>query len=658
MNAAVRMLYLEDDPADARLIREHLRKSGLDADIVIAGSREVFETELSTGGYDLVLSDFHVPGFSGLEALELVRALDPHLPFILVTGALGDERAVELLRSGATDCVLKDRLARLAPAIKRAVSEHVAQRRHNEIQARLAEAHRLSKLAAEAARMGSWQLNLAGGTLDCSEEFLSLLGVQRTDWAGTIGALEALMHPGDVEHRRRVHADAVKHRRFMELEFRIPRADGEVRWMYLRGDCVLGADGVPASFLGVMMDITERKQMEDALRDADRRKDEFLAMLAHELRNPLAPIYNGLSILRRTAAKSTETEKIHAMLERQMHHIIRLVDDLFDISRFTLGKIKLNLQSVELQKILQNAVEMSQPSIEARHHHLDISMPSRPVMLDADVVRLAQVLSNLLNNAARYTGEGGRLWLGARVEGDSALISVRDSGIGIPESMLDRVFDLFTQIGGDDRSTKSGLGVGLAMARMLVELHGGKVEARSAGAGQGSEFVVRLPVSASRYGVESAGSVVNSNISLNGRRVLVVDDNRDAADSLVLLLRMAGAEAHAAYDGQSALAALPTHRPQIVLLDISMPGMDGYAVANCMRQDPNYRNLILVALTGLGQENDRLRASTAGFNHHLTKPADLDSVQALIASVEPAEQSGRLSHIHRIRQVGTDSDAS
>jgi PAS domain S-box-containing protein len=639
MNAAIRILHLEDDPADARLIREQLRKSDLDVAITVADTREAFEAVLAKGGFNLVLSDYHVPGFNGLEALELVRSATAHMPFILVTGALGDERAVEVLRSGATDCVLKDRLARLAPAIQRALTEHAAQRQHEEVQARLTEAHRLSKLAADAARMGTWQLHVATGKLDCSEEFLNLIGVRRADWAGTINALDALMHPEDVERRRRLHVEAVRHGRFMELEFRIPKPDGEVRWMYLRGDCSFGTDGAPAIFLGVMMDITERRQMEEALRDADRRKDEFLATLAHELRNPLAPIHNGLSVLRQSAVRSSEADHIHAMLERQMNHIIRLVDDLLDVSRYTLGKIELKRAPVELQTVVHNAIEMSQPLIEASRHRLDVSVPSDPVTLDADGVRLAQVLSNLLNNAAKYTGEGGQLWLSARVQEDRAVISVRDTGVGIPESMLDRVFDLFTQVDGDDSLGRPGLGIGLAMVRVLAELHGGEVEARSAGPGQGSEFIVRLPVSAAQYVSGTKGSAVASDASLSGRRVLVVDDNCDSADSLGMLLKLAGADAHVAYDGASALAAIPIHQPHVVLLDIGMPGMDGYTVASRIREDSRYRDMTLIALTGFGQEQDRLRSLAAGFNHHLTKPADLNALQALLASLEPVEEA-------------------
>jgi len=639
MSSAIRILHLEDDPADARLIREQLRRAGLDVVITLVSGREAFEAAIGTSEFDLVLSDYRVPRFNGLDALESLRRVTQSVPFILVTGALGDEGAIELLRSGATDCVLKDRLARLAPAIQRALSEYDAQRQYVAVQTQLLEANRLSKLAAEAARLGTWQLHVPSGKLDVSEEFLNLIRVRRSEWAGTVDALEAVMHPEDVERRRRLDVDAVEHGHFMELEFRVEMPDGEVRWMHLRGDCSLGADGTPSLYVGVMMDITERKQLEDALRDADRRKDEFLATLAHELRNPLAPIYNGLSILRRSAVQSPEQVNIHAMLERQTSHIIRLVDDLMDISRYTMGKIQLKRVPTELQTVLNSALEMSQPLIQAGRHHLEVSAPAGAVMLDADAVRLAQVLSNLLNNAAKYTVDGGKIVLDAQVQGDEAVVTVRDNGVGIPSHMLDRVFDLFTQIDRENNNRgAAGLGIGLAMVRMLVELHGGKVEARSAGPGQGSEFIVRLPVLPAESVPAANPSAVGQGASLAGRRILVVDDNYDAADSLCMLLKLAGAEVDVAYDGPGALAAVAVHRPHIVLLDVGMPGMDGYTVASRIRQDPRNGDMVLIALTGFGQDQDRKRSAVAGFNDHLTKPADLNVLQSLIASFEVVEK--------------------
>ena len=625
---ALRILHLEDDPADAQLIAEQLLRSNLDAVITVAQGRKPFEAALASKEFDLVLSDYRVPGFNGIEALELLRAAGRKIPFILVTGALGDEGAIELLRTGATDCVLKDRMARLASAIRRALVEHEAQMRHEEVQTQLAEANQLAKLAADEARLGAWQLHVAAGKLECSDGFLSLLRVGRERWQGTLAALDACMHPEDAERRRVIFRDAMEHGRYVEMEFRTPIADGEVRWMHLRGNCSLDAGATLPVYTGVMMDITERKRMEEALRDGDRRKSEFLAMLAHELRNPLAPIYNGLSILRQDSALSSEQRHIHAMLERQANHIIRLVDDLMEVSRYTTGKLELKRGPIELHTVLHNAIEMSRPFIDAGRHKLEVVLPPGTLMLDADGVRLAQVLSNLLNNAAKYTAEGGKIRVHVGLEDARPVISVRDNGQGIPADMLNRVFDLFTQI--DNRRSADGLGIGLAMVRMLVELHGGEVEARSPGPGLGSEFLVRLPVLRQGHAAINAGAGARD-APLTGCKILVVDDNIDAADTLGMLLTLAGAQVHVAYDGPSALAAVPIHRPQVVLLDIGMPGMDGCTVASKIRQDARNRDMLLIALTGFGQDEDRSRSSVAGFDEHLTKPADLNLLQKLIA---------------------------
>jgi PAS domain S-box-containing protein len=639
MNAPIRILHLEDEPADARLLREQLRLSDLPCSIAVADSREAFEAQLTAASFDVVLSDFRVPRFSGLEALALVRRHDPRMPFILVTGALVDERAVELLRSGATDFVLKDRLARLAPAIRRALAERDAARLQEQAEARLTDELRLSKLAAEAARMGTWRLDLNAGRLDVSDEFLRLIGVEPAQWSGTAEAFDALVHPDDAQHRRQAEADAIVRGQFMELEFRIRRPDGEVRWVQSRGECYSGSDGRPQRVLGILMDITQRREMEDALREADRRKDQFLATLAHELRNPLAPIYNGLSLLRQANVAPRDRERVHAMLDRQINHVIRLVDDLLDVSRITLGKIELKRERITLQTVVHGAVEMSSPIIESAGHRLKLLLPAEPLLLDGDPVRLTQALSNLLNNAAKHTRARDEITLSARALDGQLVISVRDNGPGIPADMLERVFDMFVQLDRVDGVPMAGLGIGLTMVRMLVTLHGGEVEARSEGTGKGSEFIVRLPLaSVPARNSESSRSAQSPSLHCP-HRVLIVDDNKDFADSLATLLSLSGADTEVAYDGASALASLALRRPELVLLDVGMPDMDGYTVARRIREDPSCRGVTLVALTGWGQEQDRLRAMAAGFDHHLTKPVDPLHLQRLFNALEPHPQA-------------------
>jgi PAS domain S-box-containing protein len=388
----------------------------------------------------------------------------------------------------------------------------------------------------------------------------------------------------------------------------------------------------------VARDITAQKRAEQALREADRRKDEFLATLAHELRNPLAPIRNSLHILRLAGSSDPAVDRVREMMERQVNHMIRLVDDLMEVSRITRGKIELRREHVELAAIIRSAVETSQPLVASGGHQLALAIPPEPLMLDADPVRLAQVFANLLNNAAKYTPHRGQIWLTVRRENDEVVVSVRDTGIGIAADKLPRVFEMFTQIHGTHRNSHSGLGIGLTLVQSLVQMHGGSVSASSGGPGMGSEFVVRLPLATEGLPAEEDEPRERHSASLP-LRVLVVDDNHDAADSLGVLLTFLGVEVQVVHDGPSALQALTTFRPALVLLDIGMPGMDGYEVARKIREQPAFRDLMLIALTGWGQEEDRRRSHRAGFDYHLIKPTDLEALQALISSVgERAER--------------------
>lgn len=380
--------------------------------------------------------------------------------------------------------------------------------------------------------------------------------------------------------------------------------------------------------------IRERKRVEEALRDADRRKDEFLATLAHELRNPLAPIRNSLHILRLTASENPAVKQVCDMMERQVGHLVRLVDDLMEVSRITRGRVELRVEPIEVAAIIRNAVEASRPLIDQGHHQLSIAIPPEPLIIDGDAVRLSQIVSNLLNNAAKYMEENGQIWLTVKRQDGEAIIAIRDTGIGIgiaPE-MLPQIFKMFTQVDRSNRQAQGGLGIGLTLVRTLVEMHGGEVTANSLGVGQGSEFVIRLPLS--RSAQSTRGSASASAIPILPRqRVLVVDDNQDAATSLGLLLKLLGAEVKVVHDGPAALAELPSYLPAVVLLDIGMPGMDGYEVARRVRQQPAGRDVLLIALTGWGQEDDRRRTAEAGFDHHLLKPADMASLKTLITSL-------------------------
>jgi PAS domain S-box-containing protein len=428
---------------------------------------------------------------------------------------------------------------------------------------------------------------------------------------------------------------------FRSRNFSSPRADTDnvesYEWELHRITLPDGQTGVVCYYF----DSTRLRRAEHGLREADRRKDEFLATLAHELRNPLAPIRNGLQILRLTGADPTAVPQIHEMLERQVNHLVRLVDDLMEVARVTRGRIELRKEAVDLGAMVRSAVDTSRPLIEAARHELVVESPAEPVTLVADPVRLAQVIANLLNNAAKYTEEGGRITVSARREDDQAVVAVRDSGIGIPADVLPRVFDLFAQADRTYHRAQGGLGIGLTLARTLVELHGGTVAARSEGLGHGSEFIVRLPLGHQHTQRSERGADAEDSSIFAAHRFLVVDDSLDAAQSLAMLLENLGADVHTAVDGPTALDDLETYRPSVVLLDIGMPGMDGLEVARRARQRPESRDLTLIALSGWGQEADRRRSREAGIDYHLVKPVDLVELGHLLTALAPAA-AGRL----------------
>ena len=381
----------------------------------------------------------------------------------------------------------------------------------------------------------------------------------------------------------------------------------------------------------VARDITEQKRVEREMREADRRKDEFLATLSHELRNPLAPIQNSISLLEAAGLSDPTVERVRGILQRQVGHMVRLVDDLLAVSRITRGKIELRCERLELAGAIRTALETSEPQIRRAGVDVALELPAEPLFVEADPVRLTQIISNLLNNAAVYSHHAGEVRVTARREGIQAVVSVRDHGVGIPAEMLERVFDLFTQLPGVSPGSESGVGVGLTLVRSLVQLHGGSVSAASAGVGKGSTFTFRLPlVQPPARNVRRKTTNGVKDLSL---RILVVDDNRDAAESMGLVLARAGADVEVAHDGASALERVDRFHPAIILLDIGMPGLDGYEVARRIRAQPATRDVMLVALTGWGQAEDRRRSFEAGFDHHLTKPAGIDELRALLPTV-------------------------
>jgi PAS domain S-box-containing protein len=422
----------------------------------------------------------------------------------------------------------------------------------------------------------------------------------------------------------------------VRIENRLETVEGE-RWtLWTNRALAFDAQGRVTEAQSTGIDITERKRAEEALRDADRRKDEFLAILSHELRNPLAPIRNAVTLLREASEDPEVRGQALPVLERQVAHLIRLVEDLLDVSRIGRGAVGLRRRVVRVSEILAAGLETSRPRIEGAGHALSVEQPDPGLAVEGDPVRLAQVVANLLNNAAAYTPPGGRIEVRARAEDGEVAVAVRDNGMGMSGDDLASLFEMFRR-GDAGKNQPSGFGIGLALSRRLAEMHGGTIDAASDGAGRGSEFTLRLPVASREAGAPPAGQVDTSGApqadAASRRRILVVDDNRDAADSLGLLLRTLGAEVRVAHGGAEALAAFDAHQPSIVVLDVGMPHMSGYDVAREIRSRRLPRRPHLVALTGWGHEDDRRRAREAGFDHHLVKPAEIGALEALLASI-------------------------
>jgi two-component system, chemotaxis family, CheB/CheR fusion protein len=385
----------------------------------------------------------------------------------------------------------------------------------------------------------------------------------------------------------------------------------------------------------IARDITNEKRLQAELRQADNRKNEFLAMLAHELRNPLAPISHALQILRLTPGKGEVVESAAELMQRQVGQMIRLVDDLLDVNRLDRGKIELRKGRIELASAVNHAVEANRAMYESRKHELTVTLPPEPIYMNADPIRLAQIVGNLLNNACKFTENGGRISLAVQREGKKAVIRVTDSGIGIAADQLPCIFDMFTQIDTSLERSVSGLGIGLTLVKSLVEMHGGTVEAHSAGVGAGSEFVVRLPIIVEIPQAAPMRSPAGKPAAATGRRILVVDDNRDSAASLAMLLSLAGNQIQTACDGLEAVAAAETFKPDVVLMDIGLPNLNGYEACRRIREQPWGKNMIMMALTGWGQEEDKQKSKIAGFDGHLVKPAELASIMKLLAELQP-----------------------
>jgi PAS domain S-box-containing protein len=548
---------------------------------------------------------------------------------VLVAAYLG----VRALREGALGLCLM-------------VTDLTEQRQHQELQ-RTQEALRASEerldLAQRAGRIGSFEWNIRTGAVSWSATKEELYGLPPGGFGGRYEDWKQAVHPDDQDRAEADRRRAVAEGTELDSEFRIVRPDGETRWIASKGKVFYASDGEPLRMLGVSLDVTERKRTEEELRDVDRKKDEFLAMLAHELRNPLGPLRSALQVVKHTEVDAATVSGMWDVMDRQVGNLTRLVDDLLDVARVTRGRVEMRKAVVDLAAIVRQAVNSMGLIVAERGQELALSVvPDGPLYVEADPARMEQVFGNLLSNASKFSTERGRIWVTVEVESedgritaDSVVVRIRDDGAGIDPEVLPTIFDLFTQADHSLARSRGGLGIGLTIVRRVVEQHGGRVEARSAGLGRGSEFLVHLPLA--RYqDPRGPGEAIASQTPVRAeavvRRVLVVEDNPDGADTLAKLLRVNGHEVRTAVDGPSALKTVGAFQPDVVLLDIGLPGMSGYDVATQLRQLPGMASALLIALTGYGQQRDRDRSREAGFDQHLTKPVDHQALLRLLRS--------------------------
>jgi PAS domain S-box-containing protein len=509
------------------------------------------------------------------------------------------------------------------------------------IEAALRESRAHLRFMLDSAGVGDWDLDLATLEVRHSLRHDQCFGYSEPvpDWNPE--RFFAHVHVEDREAIRERFKTVLETGSDWHFECRVVWPDSSIHWIEVHG-AIYRSGLTPARMLGTIVDITSRKSVEEALRSADRSKDEFLATLAHELRNPLAPIRNALEIMRLTQEPQT-LESARHIIERQLKQMIHLVDDLLDISRITQGKIELRPERVDLFTVLQNAVETSRPLVEARRQELTLKLPpAESLTVRADATRLVQVIANLLNNAAKYTAEGGRIVLAAWRDAGHAVVVVEDTGIGIPPTMLPRVFDMFAQVDRGIERAQGGLGIGLALVKRLVEMHGGSVHAESKGENRGSRFTIRLPTIAAASGAAHSRPIPAEALPHFGTRVLVVDDNVDSASSLATMFELLGCRTAVAHDGLSAVREAETFVPDMAVLDIGLPGISGHEAARRIRQLPAGRAMLLVAVSGWGQDADRQRSVEAGFDHHLVKPVDMEALQAML----PHRVAS--SNVHRI----------
>ncbi|MDR5739912.1 MULTISPECIES: response regulator [unclassified Caballeronia] len=617
-----------DDNDGARYAKTRiLSRAGFN--VIEAGTGTAALERVRAESPDLVLLDVKLPDINGLEVCRQIKASPETAGTLVLQTSAAAVHSLDRIRGleGGADSYLTEPVepAELIAHVRALLRVRLAE-------SALRESEERFRQLADNIDDVFWMLDPAANTLlYVSPAYARLWDSGEgappphpgaDHWSGEI-------HPLDREHVAAAYRQLLASGAPYQVEYRIARAHGGPRWVAERASQVRGADGRPVRIAGIVNDISERKAAEMLLRDADRRKDEFLAMLAHELRNPLAPIRNAVDLLDPQRAPSVQHfATVRTIIDRQVRHLSRLVDDLLDVARITQGKITLRQETVDVAAAVEAAIETAQPALERKRHKLTTRLADAPLYIVGDSVRIAQVFGNLLSNASKYSLEEGEIAIETAQFGDEVRIAVRDKGIGITADILPHIFDLFVQSETSLERSEGGLGIGLPLAKTLVELQGGRIEAHSAGPQQGSEFVVWLPLAneppPAPHHADEAPRVTG------GKRVLLVDDSVDAATAMALLLEADGFDVRTAHEGAEALEIAEAFLPQIVLLDIGLPGMDGYRLAAEMRTRPATADALLIAVTGYGQAHDRQRSKEAGFDHHLVKPVAFAEIQRAV----------------------------
>ncbi len=618
----IAILLLEDDLHDAELVQSVLAQGGIEASVDRVETGPDFQAALRSRHYDLILADYVLPNLDGPSALALARQHAPEVPFLFVSGTLGEEVAIEALKNGATDYLVKQRMERLVPAVRRALAEARERAERRRAEDALWESQELFRRIVDSAQdYAIFTLDLNGRITSWNSGARRLLGYDEAEILGRDD--EILYTPEDrAQQVPRLERDkALTTGRAGDDRWHV-RRDGTRFWASGLVTLLHDDTGAVRGFVKILRDMTVQKQMEDETKQASRRKDEFLAMLAHELRNPLAPVRNALHMLRFQAGDTETVTRLRELMERQIGHLSRLISDLLDVSRITRGKIRLQRERLDLARQVRFSVEDRRRTLEEAGLTIAVETPETPVWVSADATRLAQVLDNLLENAGKFTEHGGHITVQVAADADhgQATLRVRDTGIGMEPELLARLFEPFAQADRSLERTRGGLGLGLALIRGLVELHGGSVRAASTGLGQGTEFTITLPQEPEPQALTDKPAPKKP--AHKGLRILVVEDNKDAANTLRVLLEMFGYQVTVAYTGRAGVEAAREGHPDVVLCDIGLPEMDGFAVASALRKNPATAGARLIAVTGYGQEADRRRALEAGFNEHLTKPVD------------------------------------